>query len=541
MERTVLSDRSVRDYLGGFSEQKWPLVLQLTLRHGIHALRSRFDLSALSVDDLARLVRLDDIQQLESVLARDHPSVLLPSQQQQQQQRPVSAPTSPAPQHRRQQHQPPQQLRDGEDPYGVYPDWWWHPVHVPPVRDERPHQLQRPRHTTAAAAAGLPSSPAAGHSERMAFSPPRRAPQHRRSFSSSESPVRRTTHRQCDACEFRALVGEHAAAVPMATHHHAAPSRKPVRIHNDLPYDVSKVESVLKHDIERLRRERRMRKAAEQQERQHQPLLRRRTRRTAFVPQDEEEEEDEEVPGADQEDEEEEEDEGDDEEQEAEETPDVVRDDEVRGVRWRTTTSTRHEEEGEEDEDDKPSTSAAAAAAASTRPKQQQQQPATPNGSRILFPRFTPSSEAGRGRTAPAPAPAPHAEPAVTWGAAPGAPQSAATQVHHHTHIHYYEPAPRNVPAAAATAASPNVLLPTMTPARAAAVAAEAAAAKAATSYETETAATLASDESTLEQLGQGLRGGLDQLRADAQEVLRRLQQAELERARLQDELVAMS
>jgi hypothetical protein len=96
-------------------------------------------------------------------------------------------------------------------------------------------------------------------------------------------------------------------------------------------------------------------------------------------------------------------------------------------------------------------------------------------------------------------------------------PAGASTVVHHHTHIHCYEQPP---PPSRPEQSQPQI-----------------------PSFERKPATTAGTptDESTLEELGRGLRGGLDQLRQNAQDVLRRLQQAEKERARLQGELVEMS
>lgn len=549
VEKSLLQDKPIREFLEGFSEQKWPVVLKLTTRHGIHALRERFDLSRLSVEDLARLVRLDDMREIEAVLSRDHPevcrpppeSVTAPPQQppqqssalhqaslssSQQEPRPTSPGALPSAAWRAGTSGTPAKRTSGvgsqlgrsvderdADPYRIYPEWWWHPTNLPQPRDDSdrgahpaPAPAPPPSHgsTAVGVAPPQPETQRTG-AMRMAFTPPRS-----RASSLSGS-------RHCEACESRT---KRTPATPAKQFHHRKPTPWPRAARGGLPYDVSKVKSVLRQEVEKMREAHRRRVAAmrAEEEEAEEEEARRESRQETSDDESLNLEEEDEGEGSHDTLPYEPEEGSDGADEGADETPEVVRDSEVRGVRWRSPVPPA--EMGKPASHGKRTFRTPVPAAeprTGGRPSRPPVQSTPTSTSGILFPRFsTPTVDGVKQRSSPEKRETARKTPApsVSWGQAPPA-AAAATVVHHHTHIHYNEPA-----------GHPSERTPLEHPS---------------SEQRQRSAASTTAEDTTLEDLGRGLQGGLDQLRQSAQEVLRKLQQAELERARLQDELVAMS
>eukprot|EP00727_Mastigamoeba_balamuthi_P007609 m51a1_g3469 hypothetical protein (549) ;mRNA; f:741510-743876 len=304
MERLLLGNRAIRDYLQGFSQHKWPLVVQLTTRHGIQSLKSRFDLAQLSTEQLHTLVSLGDIREMESFLVRERPDAVIRKgdystieeeepggglpmkqlertgrdardqyhQQQQQQQTPAQAQNrsematrtapvdetttrtcAPSPARARPSARwrlpddntpdmggvlsmSTNPLCDIDDPYGVYPTWWPHREMMP--SEDRRERTAPPR-VAATHPAGLPSG-----SLSMSSTTPLR-----RSGPPAVSPIPSGRAR---GVAWQVPFRGGATTAEPRVHCHCGIGHKSSTF--GLPYDVSKVKSVIRDDVIRSRR-----------------------------------------------------------------------------------------------------------------------------------------------------------------------------------------------------------------------------------------------------------------------------------------------
>ena len=57
METTLLKNRAVREYLKGFPEDKWNLVVKYTLIYGIQALKEHYPLQTLTLQKLEEILK----------------------------------------------------------------------------------------------------------------------------------------------------------------------------------------------------------------------------------------------------------------------------------------------------------------------------------------------------------------------------------------------------------------------------------------------------------------------------------------------------